>query len=108
VLVDVVDRLRSSLRMGDDLARMGGDEFTVLLRNVPDAATAAHVAERLLDAMLPPFDAGGHAVELGLSVGIALAGQGTTADSLLSRADEALYHVKRRGGAGAHVVDAPR
>jgi GGDEF domain-containing protein len=65
VLVDVVDRLRSSLRMGDDLARMGGDEFTVLLRNVPDAATAAHVAERLLDAMLPPFDAGGHAVELG-------------------------------------------
>ena len=108
VLVDVVDRLRSSLRMGDDLARMGGDEFTVLLRNVPDAATAAHVAERLLNAMLPPFEAGGREVVLGLSVGIALAGPGATADTLLSRADEALYHVKRRGGAGAHVVDAHR
>jgi diguanylate cyclase (GGDEF)-like protein/PAS domain S-box-containing protein len=107
VLVEVANRLRSALRVGDDLARMGGDEFTALLRNVPDPTMARQVVDRLLAAMTAPFSTGDDEVNLGLSVGIALAGPGTTADALLARADEALYEVKHAGGGGASVVGEP-
>lgn len=104
VLVDVAGRLRSSLRSGDEMARMGGDEFTVLLRNVVDAAGANHVVDRLLGALREPMLVDGAEVPLGLSIGVALAGPESTADSLLARADEALYAVKRAGGGAALVV----
>jgi diguanylate cyclase (GGDEF)-like protein len=108
VLVEVADRLRSSLRIGDELARMGGDEFTVLLRNVPDPASANHVVDRLIDSLREPFLVEGNEVVLGMSIGIALVGDETAADSLLIRADEALYAVKRGGGGSALVVGALR
>lgn len=104
VLVSVAERLRSSLRVGDELARMGGDEFTVLVRNVPDTAAADHVVERLLAALHQPFVVEGDEVVLGMSIGIALAVPDSTADSLLTRADDALYTVKRGGGGSALVV----
>ena len=95
VLVEVAERLRTSLRVGDELARMGGDEFTVLVRDVMDPSGADHVVDRLLGALREPFLVDGTQVMLGISIGIALAGPGATADSLLARADEALYTVKR-------------
>jgi diguanylate cyclase (GGDEF)-like protein/PAS domain S-box-containing protein len=104
VLVEAADRLRRSLRVGDELARMGGDEFTVLMRNVGDAAGADHVVDRLLGAMREPFTVEGTEVHLGISIGVALAGPDATADSLLRRADEALYAIKRGGGGSALVV----
>lgn len=103
VLVQVADRLRRSLRAGDELARVGGDEFTVLMRNVPDATAAQHLAERLLHATAEPFDADGHPVHIGISVGVALVRWPTSADSLLAMADAALYEAKRNGGNQAHV-----
>jgi diguanylate cyclase (GGDEF)-like protein/PAS domain S-box-containing protein len=106
VLVEVAQRLRGCLRTGDELARIGGDEFTVLLRNVPDAAAAHHVADRLLASVRDPFAVEGDEAMLGLSVGIALSAPGMNADSLLERADEALYAVKRSGGAGARIAEA--
>ncbi len=108
VLVEVATRLRTSLRIGDDLARMGGDEFTVLLRNVSDPEGANHVVDRLLAALRDPFTVEGDEVQLGISIGIALAGPDATADSLLARADEALYSVKRGGGGSALVVGLAR
>jgi len=104
VLVAVADRLRQSMRVGDELARIGGDEFTVLLRNVPDAAAANQVAERLLAAFQAPFEVPGGTEPVGLSVGVALAGAGATADGLLAAADAALYACKRAGGGRAAVV----
>jgi diguanylate cyclase (GGDEF)-like protein/PAS domain S-box-containing protein len=104
VLVQVADRLRDSLRTGDELARIGGDEFTVLLRNVADADSARHVADRLLATVQTPFRVANDDVTLGLSVGVALTSPGATADELLARADMALYEVKRRGGGGASVA----
>ncbi len=104
VLVEVAARLRSRLRMGDELARIGGDEFTVLLRNVPDAAVAAQLADRLLLAVAKPFPVPDGEVRVGMSVGIALAGTVTNADDLLSAADEALYACKRAGGGNRAVV----
>ena len=106
VLIEMAARLRACLRAGDELARIGGDEFTVLLRNVPDAAAARHVADRLLVASRDPFVVEADQAKIGLSVGIALSEPGMNADALLERADEALYEVKRAGGAGAHIVEA--
>ena len=103
VLVQVADRLRACLRTGDELARVGGDEFTVLLRNVPDEQAAHHVADRLLAALKQPFEVEGDSADIGLSVGIALAEPGTAADDLIDRADDALYRVKRTGGRGVHI-----
>jgi diguanylate cyclase (GGDEF)-like protein len=88
------------------LARIGGDEFTVLLRNVPDAAAARHVADRILAAARDPFPVEDDQAKIGLSVGIALSEPGIGADALLERADDALYEVKRAGGAGAHIAEA--
>jgi diguanylate cyclase (GGDEF)-like protein/PAS domain S-box-containing protein len=98
VLVEVADRLRDTLRLDDELARMGGDEFTILWHGVADARDAEGIAERLLATMDEPFAVPGGATTLGISVGIALAGPGATADSLLSAADAALYESKKRGG----------
>ena len=103
VLVEVAARLRACLRAGDELARVGGDEFTVLLRNVPDEPAARHVADRLLAALKDSIDIEGATADIGLSVGIALAEEGTTADALIDRADEALYAVKRAGGRDVHI-----
>jgi diguanylate cyclase (GGDEF)-like protein len=104
VLVEVAARLRQQLRVGDELARIGGDEFTVLMRNVPDTTTAGHVADRLLGAVAQPFAVPGGEVRIGLSVGVALAGSGATADGLLTTADAALYACKRAGGGRRAVV----
>jgi diguanylate cyclase (GGDEF)-like protein/PAS domain S-box-containing protein len=104
VLVEVADRLRHQLRTGDELARIGGDEFTALVRNVADDGAALHVATRLLDAVREPFVVAGEPVQLGLSVGVAASAAGATADELLARADEALYEVKRSGGHGVRVA----
>jgi diguanylate cyclase (GGDEF)-like protein/PAS domain S-box-containing protein len=106
VLVQVADRLRRSLRAGDELARVGGDEFTVLMRNVPDATAAQHLAERLLASTAEPFDANGHPVELGISVGVALVRWPSSADTLLALADAALYEAKQAGGNQACVSQA--
>jgi diguanylate cyclase (GGDEF)-like protein/PAS domain S-box-containing protein len=105
VLVQVADRLRSSLRAGDDLARIGGDEFTVLMRNVPDADAARHLAERMLAATAEPFVVDGRELRIGLSIGIALITPDLSADTLLALADGALYQAKREGGGRAHVAE---
>lgn len=104
VLVEVAERLREHVRAGDELARVGGDEFTVLLRSVPDAAAAAEVASRLLGAVGRPFSVGGSEVRLGMSVGVALSRPEDTAEALVARADAALYEVKRSGGGHTHVA----
>jgi diguanylate cyclase (GGDEF)-like protein/PAS domain S-box-containing protein len=103
VLVQVARRLAATLRSGDELARMGGDEFTVLWRGVTGQAAAEQAAERLLAAMAEPFTVGDATVQVGISVGIALAQRGVTADGLLSAADAALYDAKKRGGSRSTV-----
>jgi diguanylate cyclase (GGDEF)-like protein/PAS domain S-box-containing protein len=107
VLVEVAERLRGALRVGDDLARMGGDEFTVLFRNVADGHAAAHLVERLRASLVEPFGVKGTVVQIGMSVGVALGGPTATADALLGAADDALYAAKRAGGRQARVWAPP-
>ena len=101
VLVEVVSRLRASLRAGDEIARMGGDEFTILWRNIPDAATAQAVAARVVATGTQVFGVPGGDVTVGVSVGVAVAQPGDTAETLLAAADAALYESKKAGGSRA-------
>jgi diguanylate cyclase (GGDEF)-like protein len=98
LLRQVAVRLRAGLREVDVVARVGGDEFLVLLEEVEDGTAALRVALKLLVAMKPPIVAGDQAVAIGASIGIALyPGAGETVDELVKRADAAMYDAKRAG-----------
>ncbi len=98
LLVAVAQRLRESVREGDTVARMGGDEFAIIqsLGTQPFAAMA--LAERLLETINQPFELAGASSSIGVSIGIALYPQdGESPDLLLRNADAALYRAKQAG-----------
>jgi len=92
------DRITASVRPNDLVARLGGDEFAVLCSSVSNAAEAEAIAERLIETVAQPIDVGEHHVEVGVSIGIAVARANSTAGTeLLDAADAALYEAKRAG-----------
>jgi diguanylate cyclase (GGDEF)-like protein len=100
VLQVVADRIRATIRPGDTAARMGGDEFAILLEDVSGQEEATVVAERLLESLGRPIDLGEAAPIVGGSIGLALSGVGgDTADDLLRSADLAMYAAKAAGRA---------
>ncbi|MDG6108588.1 EAL domain-containing protein [Dactylosporangium aurantiacum] len=93
----VADRLRGAVRDGDTIARVGGDEFAVLLEGGGDPGVPA---ERIMKALREPFDLEGATVTVAASIGLVEAGSHGpvhTADMLLRRADAAMYAGKRQG-----------
>ncbi len=95
VLIGVARRLEGSLRLEDTVARMGGDEFVILLASIVDMRHAAHVAARIQRNMSGPMHVEGHELDVGVSIGIALYQPDyQLADDLLRDADAALYRAK--------------
>ncbi len=101
LLVLIAERLRSCVRNGDVVARMGGDEFTILLTRLESAAPAVEVAERIGAMFGDPFCIGLDEMRISTSIGIAVAAA-DRADpgDLLRRADVAMYRAKSQGKAG--------
>lgn len=98
VLQTVALRLQSVLRQYDTVARVGGDEFVILLESLSDPTDATHLAERARLAVAQPIEFGERTLSITASVGIAVtAGRKDTADSLLRRADDAMYLAKAHG-----------
>jgi diguanylate cyclase (GGDEF)-like protein/PAS domain S-box-containing protein len=98
LLVAVAERLRACLRISDMVARFGGDEFAVLQLGLAGPHEAGALADRIVTLLSEPYDIDGQLVEIGASVGIALAPiDGETADQLLTNADIALYQAKEDG-----------
>lgn len=98
LLREVARRLQGGLREVDTLARIGGDEFTVLLPGLRSRDDVSCVARKLIDIMTRPFDIDGQAMFVSASVGIAFyPDDGTDIETLMRHADIALYHVKSRG-----------
>ena len=98
LLEKVADRLRSTVRPTDTVARIGGDEFVILQAGVRDAAGTQALARRIVDLIGRTYMVEGHLLTIGTSVGVALApDDGVDADRLLKNADLALYRAKLDG-----------
>jgi diguanylate cyclase (GGDEF)-like protein/PAS domain S-box-containing protein len=98
ILVEVAERIQEALRSGDTIARMGGDEFAVLVEDPPAAGGPTDVADRLLGVLEAPFIRGGKELFVHASVGVAvLTSRKQTADELLRNADVAMYMAKQKG-----------
>ena len=97
----VADRLVSCLRQEDTVGRIGGDEFTLLLPDIPSTNEAEVVAAKVIDAIQQPFIIGDEEVRVTTSIGVAMyPSDGEDPDTLLANADGTMYHVKERGGSG--------
>lgn len=98
VLKEVATRLSSHTRESDIIARIGGDEFTVLLPECDDQQTAAEVARKLIHTLAEPIRIRNEEVRISASIGIALYPEhGKLCDTLLSNADHAMYEAKNQG-----------
>ena len=107
VLQEFGRRLRQSLRQTDFVARLAGDEFTVLLEDVQRAHELDALAQKVLAAIRQPFVlAGGLQLAVRTSLGLALAISGEGAAALMARADSAMYRVKSEGRDGYVIVQA--
>ena len=97
LLTAVARRLEHQLRAGDLCARLGGDEFAIVLW-AADATLARAIADRIVDAVSQPYVVDGSQLEVGVSIGIAMAWPATTSyEAVLKDADAALYQAKANG-----------
>jgi diguanylate cyclase (GGDEF)-like protein/PAS domain S-box-containing protein len=106
LLVAVANRLQLAIRPQDTVARFGGDEFMILLEDLPDEAAARAIAEEMLQKLRVTENINGYEIVVTASIGVALnyAGIDSTSD-LLRYADAAMYQAKREGKGRYHVFD---
>lgn len=98
LLQEVARRLILAIRADDTVARMGGDEFTVLLTDIKETGSSAIVAQKLLEAVSRPMMIEGHELFVTTSIGVSLFPEdGNDAETLLKRADGAMYRAKEAG-----------
>ncbi len=97
------ERLRDSMRKSDSVARIGGDEFTLLLENIDSPTDIAHFAEKVIDVLSKPIQIGTHQVSIGCSIGIAnYPDAGTDIHTLQKHADLAMYQAKQNKDSHYH------
>jgi diguanylate cyclase (GGDEF)-like protein/PAS domain S-box-containing protein len=109
VLKEIARRLRGSLRQSDKIARMGGDEFYILIEDLQDDHDAAEIAEKLLEEAVLPIRLGQHECAVSASIGIAVyPHDGAAAEALLRNSDHAMYQAKSHGKNGYRFFSALR
>jgi len=106
LLIAIGERLLRVLRPHDTAARMGGDEFAVLVENIMSVADLDAVAQRILAELDRPFEVLGHQLQVMTSLGIALAGDDhQTPEEVIQDADVAMYRAKQDGGHRYAIFD---
>jgi len=96
VLKEIADRLTSSIRAADSVARIGGDEFLILLNPVKNRSESGKVAKKIISKIGEPIIIGKATISVGASIGISIyPEQETTADQLIINADSAMYKIKK-------------
>lgn len=98
LLREVAQRLTQCIRESDTVARMGGDEFTIILSSIAQATDAGQVAEKVIESLAAPIFPGSLRCKVGASIGISLyPTDGIDRETLLNRADAAMYRTKEQG-----------
>ncbi|PLZ97007.1 diguanylate cyclase, partial [Fischerella thermalis CCMEE 5328] len=98
LLMTVAQRLSNCLRGSDTVSRLGGDEFTAILRAIPKLEVAAIVAEKILATITEPIVLDGHTIKISASIGISVYPLNSNdCETLIKQADAAMYHAKRLG-----------
>lgn len=96
LLIAAGRRIRHSVRAGDSVARFGGDEFTVLLEDMPSATADSVASQKICLALAAPFEIDGHDIYVSASIGISVyPADGTDGNTLLKHADSAMYLAKK-------------
>ena len=98
ILIMVANRLKSITRKGDTLARIGGDEFTMILQNINNPLQASIVCDKILSILKEPLEIDGHHFHVTSSIGISIyPDDSTSSENLVKYADSAMYHAKENG-----------
>ena len=100
----VVERIRGCIRTSDAIARMGGDEFLVILGGMNDRDEAATVAEKVRESCARELPLGVGPARSSVSIGVTLSGPIESGDAMIARADTAMYEAKRAGRNRVKVV----
>lgn len=107
LLTAVGERLRAAVRHDDVVARVGGDEFAIMLSRLPDSRVAGILAQKVVDTVSAPYSIQGHELRIGASIGIAVYPKdGVTVETLMRHADKAMYRAKWLGGSRYHYYAA--
>jgi diguanylate cyclase (GGDEF)-like protein/PAS domain S-box-containing protein len=107
LLEAVAERMRTAVRQADTVARIGGDEFAILICNLEDTKVAIRLAQKLLDTLARPFVLRGHEIHISASIGISIyPADGEEPESLLIHADQAMYQAKCHGGNSYRLYNA--
>lgn len=105
LLKEVARRLEASVRAGDVVSRMGGDEFVIMLSNVDGEAGVSAVVTKLIERLSAPLELDGITIEIFASIGVAIAPKdGIDPEELVKLADQAMYSVKRDGRNGFALI----
>ncbi|HJT22154.1 MAG TPA: GGDEF domain-containing response regulator [Nitrospira sp.] len=107
LLKAVAERLKSCVREVDTVARMGGDEFTIILEGLASESGIAVVAKRITESISSTFELKGRCISIGVSIGITVYPHDDHGvDELLKHADAAMYRSKQQGGSGFQFHEA--
>ena len=107
LLKEVAERLKTNIRETDSVGRLGGDEFTVILENINHVNNVIAIAQKLVHAIVQPFQIGPHTLHVSVSIGITLYPlDDAEADMLVKNADMAMYHAKELGRNGFQFYSA--
>ncbi len=107
LLKAVADRLQACIREVDTVARMGGDEFTIILEGLSSDSDISMVAQRITKSLAEPFQLKDHTASIGASIGITVyPSDDHEIDELLKHADAAMYRAKQQGGSSFHFHTA--